>query len=59
MGDRFAPRPGLALVDEAGVQVGVDGHLLAGHRVQREARGHLSGAHRAVADDQELDGDQG
>ncbi len=34
----LAPRPGLVLVDQAGVQVGVDGHLLARHRVQGEAR---------------------
>ena len=36
--DLVAPRDGLLLRDEAGVQVGVDRHLLAGHRVQREAR---------------------
>ena len=46
------------LGDEAGVEVGVDGELLAGHRVEREARGDFGDASRAVGDDDELDDDQ-
>ena len=50
-----APR----LVDQPGVHVGVDGHLLAGQCVEGEAGGDLGGAHRAMRDDQKLNGDQG
>ncbi len=57
-GDGFAAGAGLLLVDESGVEVGVDGHLLAGHGIEGEARGDLGGAHGAVADDQELNGDE-
>ena len=48
---------GLALVDDAGVQVGVDGHLLAGHAVQGEPGGHFADARGALGDDHELDHD--
>ena len=34
--DVFAALAGLLLGDEAGVEVGVDRHLLAGHRVEGE-----------------------
>ena len=37
------------------VEVGVDRHLLAGHRVEGEARGHLGDAPRALGDDDEVD----
>ncbi len=43
------------VVDQAGVQVGVDRHLLAGHRVEGEAGGHLGDAPGALGDDDELD----
>ena len=46
------------LIDQAGVHVGVDGHLLAGEGVEREARRDLRGAYRAMCDDEELDRDQ-
>ena len=58
LGDHFAARAGLLLVDQPGVQVRVDGHLLAGHGVQGEARGDFRGAHRAVVDHQILNRDQ-
>ncbi len=58
-GDRLAPPPRLGLVDQPGVHVGVDGHLLARQRIEREPRRHLGGAHGAVRDHQELNGDQG
>ena len=35
------PLAGLGLVDQPGVQVGVDRHLLAGHGVEGEARAPL------------------
>ena len=54
----LAPPLGLRLVDQARVQVGVDRHLLAGHRVQGEARGHLGDAGRALGDDHEVHDDQ-
>ena len=46
---------GFGLVDDAGVQVGVDGHLLAGHRVQGEARRHLGDAAGALGHHHEVD----
>jgi len=47
------------LVDLAGVEIRVDGHLLAGERVQGKTRGNFRGADRAVIDDQVLNGNQG
>ena len=55
----LAAGAGLHFVDQAGVQVGVDRHLLAGHGIQGEARRDFRGAHRAVADHDVLDRDQG
>ena len=49
---------GVLVGDQAGVQVGVDRHLLAGHRVEGEAGGDLGHAAGAVGDDHELDHDQ-
>ena len=50
------------LVDQAGGQVGVDRHLLAGHRIQAEPRGDLGDAAGALGDDHEVhhqqDGEQ-
>ena len=56
--DLLAARARLLLVDQAGREVGVDGHLLAGHRVEREARGHLGDAAGTLRDDDEVDADQ-
>ena len=44
--------------DQTGVEVGVDGQLFAGHRVQREAGRDFRDAAGAVGDDDELDDDQ-
>jgi hypothetical protein len=58
-GHVLAARLGLFLVDQAGVQVGVDRHLLARQRVQREARRHFRntlgtlGHHHEVDDHQD------
>ena len=56
--DVFAPLARLGLGNEAGVEVGVDGELLAGHRVERETRGDFRDAAGAVGDDDELDHDE-
>src|SRR6266849_661597 len=55
----FASGGGLMLVDESGIEVGIDRHLLAGESVEGEAGGDFSRAHGAVADDDILDGDEG
>ena len=51
----LAALPGLLLVDRAGVQVGVDRHLLARHRVEGEPRRDLADPRAALGDDDELD----
>ena len=48
----------LALVDEAGRQVRVDRHLLAGHGIEGEARGDFGDTARALGDDDEIDDHQ-
>jgi hypothetical protein len=50
---------GLCLVDDASVQIGIDGHLLSWHGVEGKARSDLRRTHGAMADDQKLNGDQG
>ncbi len=54
LGDVLAALAGLRLGDDAGVQVGVDRHLLAGHGVQREPRGHFRDAAGTLGDHDEL-----
>jgi hypothetical protein len=53
-----AARAGLVVVIRPGVEVGVDRHLLAGHRVEGEARADLGDAPGAVGDHDELDHDE-
>ncbi|CAB4721246.1 unannotated protein [freshwater metagenome] len=48
----------LVLVDQPGVEVGVDRHLLARHGVEGEAGADLGDPSRAVRDDDELDDQQ-
>ena len=50
----LAPGAGLVFVDQARREVGVDRHLLAGHGVQREARGDFRDAPRTLGDDDEV-----
>ncbi len=52
--ERLAALARLLLVNEARGQVGVDRHLLAGHGVQMEARGHFGDAAGALGDDDEV-----
>jgi hypothetical protein len=56
--DAGTPPPGLSLVDQPGGEVGVDGHLLARHRVEGEPGRHLGDAPGAGGDDGELDDDE-
>jgi hypothetical protein len=49
---------GLFLVDQAGGQVGVDRHLLAGHGVEGEARRDFGDAARTLGDDDEVHDDE-
>ncbi len=49
---------GLLARQQTGVEVGVDGHLLAGHGVQDEARGHFRHASGTLGDDHEVDDGQ-
>ena len=58
LGDLRAAPARLLVGDLAGVEVGVDRHLLARHGVEREARAHLGDAAGAVRDHHELDHDQ-
>ena len=46
------------LVDQPGVQVGVDRHLPAGQAVEHEPRGDLADPRRPLGDHHELDHDQ-
>lgn len=46
------------LVDESGVEFRINGHLLAGQRVEREACGDFRDPARALRDDHEIDDDQ-
>ena len=48
---------GLGFVDDAGVEIGVDRHLLAGHGVQGEAGRDFRDAAGALGDDDELNDD--
>jgi hypothetical protein len=43
------------LIDESGVQIRVDRHLLAGHRIQREACADFRDSAGAFGDDHEID----
>ena len=58
LGDLGAALARLLVGDLARVEVGVDRHLLARHRVEGEARGDLGHAPGAVRDDDELDDDE-
>jgi hypothetical protein len=50
--------PGLVLGNQTGVHVGVKGHLIARHRIERESGGHFGDTTSTVGDDDELDNNQ-
>ena len=57
VGFRFqglAPFARGGFVDQAGGEIGIDRHLLAGHGVQAEARGDFGDAARTLGDDDEV-----
>ena len=56
--DGLAARLGFLFVDQAGGQIGVDRHLLAGHGIQAEACRHFGDAARTLGDDHEIDDDE-
>src|SRR6266853_4827504 len=58
-GNLFAAGASLMLVDESGIQVVINRHLLAGQSVEGKAGRNFGGTHRAVTDDDVLDGDEG
>ena len=58
LGHLGAPRPRLLLGDQTGIEIGVDGHLLARHRIQGKARADFGHATRTLGDDDEVDDDQ-
>ena len=53
-----AALPRLVLIDQAGIQIGVDRHLLARHRIEGKARADLGDAAGALGDDHEVDDGQ-
>ena len=54
----LAAQLGFFTRQQTGVEVGVDRHLLAGHRVQDEARGHFRNAAGTLGNDHEIDDGQ-
>ena len=54
VGDVGPALAGFGFVDGAGVEIGVDGHLLAGHGVQGESGGDFRDARGAFGDHDEL-----
>ena len=54
----FPPCPGLLLIDDAGVQIGIDRHLLTRHSVESKAGCDLGRADCAVGYHQKLNGNQ-
>jgi hypothetical protein len=55
LGDLCAAAARLLLGDQAGVQIGVDGHLLAGHGIEGEARRDFGDTPGAFGDHHEVD----
>ena len=58
LGDFLAPLAGLRFADQTGVEVGVDRHLLAGHRVEGEACADFGDTPGTLGDHHEVDGHQ-
>ena len=58
LGDFGTTMLGLILIDQAGVQVRINRHLLAGHGIQRETGAHLGDPAGTLGHDQEVDDHQ-
>jgi hypothetical protein len=54
----YATLARLGLVDQTGVQIGVDRHLLARHGIEGKTRRHFGDAGGALGDNNEIDDDQ-
>ena len=48
----------LRLVDQPGIQIGINRHLFTGHRVQRKAGGHLGDTFSTFSDHDKVDDHQ-
>ena len=57
-GDLLPTGPGLVLIQRAGVEIGIDGHLLARHGIQREAGGDFGDPLSALGDHHKVDDHQ-
>ncbi len=53
--DFLAAQLGFVRGEQAGVEIGVDRHLLAGHRIERETRRDFGNAASALGDHDEVD----
>ena len=58
LGDFLTARLGLVLVDQTGVKVSVDRHLLAGHGIEGETRAHLGDTPGTLGHHHEVDDHQ-
>ena len=58
LGDFLTAALGLFIAQNAGIQVGVDRHLLAGHGIKSEARRHFRYAAGTAGHDHQIDDDQ-
>src|SRR4051794_39759820 len=57
MGDGLAAAAGFGFLDDAGIEIGIDGHLLTGHGVQGKSGGDFSDTSSALGDNDELNND--
>ena len=57
-GDVFAAFAGLLVRQNAGIQIGIDCHLLAGHRIERKARRDFRYTPRTLHDHDHVDDHQ-
>src|SRR5262249_34754528 len=56
--NRLAPSPGLLLIDQAGVEISINGHLLAGHGIEGKTRCHFGNTPRTLRHDDKVDHDE-
>ena len=54
----FASSSGFSVIDESRIEISVNGHLLARHRVESESRPDFSHALRSLRDHNELNDDE-
>ena len=54
----LAPPSGLLLIDQAGVEIGINGHLFAGHGIEGKTRRHFRNTPGTLRDDDKVDHDE-